>query len=132
LRLATVVAAARVALEAVVALRPGQAEVGHVDLPALPGIARGFRTGRADRGAEQGPLGAVVPALIVHEVGSQVPPLDAEIRMSAVVGRELEPAARFGLAVALGGLRQDREIRAGPRWCFAAAGAQPQCKQCSQ
>ncbi len=49
---------------------------------------------RLRRLAEQGPLRAIRRAAGVREIGGHVPPLDAEVRMRAVIGGKRERPAR--------------------------------------
>ncbi|MOA49313.1 hypothetical protein D3C78_1721750 [compost metagenome] len=63
----------------------GDGGVGHPDVLVGPPLLR--RAG-LEGAAEQRPLDTPVAALLVHQVGGDVPPLDTEIRMRAVVGRE--------------------------------------------
>ncbi len=113
--------AAGQALCSQVIVRGGDAGMAHPDVAVVP--AGRVRVG-AQSVAEQGPLGAVVVPLCVPEIGGDVPPLDAEARMGAVVGGEDELPAGLDLRVFVARAPQAREAFRRRRLPAAAPGQQ--------
>ncbi|MNZ94860.1 hypothetical protein D3C78_1139780 [compost metagenome] len=85
---------ARIGFRHAMSLGAGHRGMGHPQVAVAPAGLRG--TGLQGV-AEQRPLHAPRPALLVPQIGRHVPPLDAVVRMRAVIGGEDDGPARSRL-----------------------------------
>ncbi|MDT4857072.1 hypothetical protein FQZ97_914840 [compost metagenome] len=112
------------ALRRTVAVGAGQGGVAHPQVLVAP--AR-FAGAGLQRTAEQGPLQAPGAALFVFQVGSDVPPFDAVVRVRTVIGRKAEVPAGRHLGKARRGFAQPGE--AFPRGRLGIAAHQQQGRE---
>lgn len=85
-----------------VPIRGGYGGIGH---PGLIFIVSSW----GQRVAKERPLKSVILAVVAFQIGGDVPPLDPELRMRAVIGGELKARLRVGQRVSFAGCPKPRE-----------------------